>query len=139
MSRLLTKHPQNTGSGLRWVIHTSEPRRLIPTKRGLYVIGLRNLVLTGFKEQQAPTSMAHICITPAMNVPTYLLGGQPISAVKTFTVDSNTLNKDFGQEMEYFTVDLSYNEEFTVKTVDNLGRDLKLSGSYLFELHKLQV
>ena len=106
----------------------------IPTSRGRYVIGLANVALIGLQEVEKHLDMIHICITPSTNLQTYLLEGAPQSAIKTITVDGDRITRDFAEHMEFFMVDFSSNDLLSVYVVDNNGRRLKVSGTFLLEL-----
>lgn len=109
--------------------HVGEPGKL--------KIGLREIVLTGFPIVEDDTEFAHICISPAVNIRTYLPNRAPLSSVKTFTIDGPRVSKNFSQEMEFFQIDSRDQSFIRVEVVDNKSHTLVVSGVLLFDLYAI--
>ena len=128
----------NSGSGLRWIVHTDASSAMLPAIPQRYAMALKMVSLTGFDFRgHETTSFGHVVISYDALLPTYLALGQPIAAVKTFIIDGRDIRHNYTQEMEFYNVDFTNNSTIRIKVVNDKGEEINVKGTFLFELHEI--
>ena len=128
--------PKKYGYGLKWIVPVNSGKILLPTKRRVYSLALRELSVNGFQFDDGQSEFGHVRISHDTQMPTYIPTWGPISSIKTFRIDNVRVAKSYGQEMEFFQVDFTHNDFFSVDIVGNDGRKIDVSGSVLLELYE---
>ena len=123
---------KSSGYDLKWLIHTSNPYATLPVRRATYNIAVKSIVLSGL---DVADHFVHICVSPKVSPPTYLLNNVPVSAIKSIAIDQSTVRRDFdADEMEYFSIDFMNSVFFSVSVVDNNNSRLNVTGTFIFDI-----
>ena len=128
----------NSGSGLRWVVHSDSSDVTLPVRPQKYAMALKLLSLTGFVYNGHVTkSFGHVVISQEAIIPTYLGRSRAVSAIKSFIIDGREIRRDYAREMEFHKVDFSNSSLMRVRVLDDNGEELDVKGTFLFELYQI--
>lgn len=131
MASLKQQEMDISGLKLRWVINVPQQQTYFPFKRSMYFIGLKYMYVSNIKNH---SSICHLCISPDVNVSTYLPNGNSIMAVKSIFIGEHGLNVDFSDHMEYFKIDMERNYVFGVCFKNNKGEAIEVQGNVIFDM-----
>ena len=128
----------NSGSGLRWVVHTDSSNVMLPGRPQRYAMALKMMSLTGFDFRVHETNcFGHVVISQESILPTYLGRSQAVSAIKSFIIDGQDIRQDYSQEMEFYKVDFTNSSIMRVRVLNDDGQEIDVKGTFLFELFQL--
>ena len=134
MASLKKQEMDISGLKLRWVVNLPHRQAYFPFKRSTYMIGLKYLYVSNIRNH---SSIYHLCISPDVNVSTYLPSGNSIMAVKSIYISEHGLNVDFSDHMEYFKIDMERNYHFGVCLRNNEGVTIEVEGNAIFDMIEL--
>ena len=134
----LVKLQGNSGSGLKWIVHTDGSDVMLPGRPQIYAMALRLMSLTGFVFNNHETnSFGHVVISQEAILPTYLAMGRAVSSIKSFIIDGQEIRQNYSQEMEFHKVDFRNSSIMRVKVLNGDGQEIDVKGTFLFELYQI--
>ena len=125
---------ENTGYALKWVIGSKQTPCYFPGKRMAYKIGVKEMCL----KARVVDDVRHlsVCISPPVNVQTMLANQCSVSSIKTVFVDEDVYIRDYSQHIDYYNIDLRYNDKVRIWVVDNQGKEVNVEAMLLLDIQE---
>ena len=120
---------------LKWVVQMNsdngEASVIFPWKRGNYCIGLREILIENDCKECQYVSM---CMSPSVNVPTYIENNAVVYSVKSIIVKGNSIAKDFSSNIEYFLLNLVHTDRVEISFKNITGDIVKMKAICIFDV-----